>query len=72
MTRTLTFTNPNEDAVIYSKAERLFWSNADGWGDLDSATRFKIIEFIGGPWPNLPIGGELVTLKDAKKLPVDE
>lgn len=42
---------------IYSFDEELWWSNEDGWVDLDSATGFTAEEHT---WMNPPIGGRWV------------
>jgi len=45
--------------IIQNKSENSYWSNEDGWVDVDSATKFsekEILEF------NLPTDGKWITL----------
>jgi|LakMenE18May11ns_1017448.scaffolds.fasta_scaffold9930034_2 hypothetical protein len=47
----------------------LFWSNADGWGDIASCDLFSAKETEA---LNLPVGGQWVHLNEAMRAIVDE
>lgn len=46
--------------VIWNKETNLFWSNADGWGDVDSATQFTRREI--NTFRHIPQGGSPLEL----------